>query len=31
VQRVHDQFSVLRRTLPAAAGVVAGVMAQLKG
>jgi tetratricopeptide (TPR) repeat protein len=30
VQRLHDQLAALRRTLPGAAGVVAGVMAQLK-
>ena len=31
VQRVHDQLGALNRSLPTAAGVVAGVMAQLKG
>lgn len=31
VKRVHDQLAALRRTLPGAAGVVAGVMAQLNG
>jgi hypothetical protein len=30
VQLVHNQFAALRQTLPSAAGVVAGVMAQLK-
>lgn len=31
VQRLHDQLAALRQTLPGAAGVIAGVMAQLKG
>jgi hypothetical protein len=31
VQRLHDQLAALRRTLPGAAGVVGGVMTQLKG
>jgi hypothetical protein len=30
VQNLHDQLAALRQTLPSAAGVIAGVMAQLK-